>query len=209
MTNDKTAEKSNYHHGDLRRVLIVSTADLIEVKGVNGFSVREVARQAGVSHSAPAHHFGDLRGLLTAVAIDGFDQLSKSLTQSIQKTKDPEQQLRQLGRTYVRVGLSLPGHFAVMFREDCIHHNNEELIRSGIESFNLLLETTIRFQDTYDLNLNTHMTAKLLWVTAQGLVSLHHGVPHLDEIQGEPATEPETTIDDLFTIQLNGLRPKK
>src|SRR3954451_6173243 len=63
---------SSYHHGNLRRVLLDTALEAIATDGVAALSLRDVARRAGVSHAAPAHHFGDKRGLLTAIAIEGF-----------------------------------------------------------------------------------------------------------------------------------------
>ena len=61
-----------YHHGDLREALLAAAEAELAERGIEGFSLRGVAKRAGVSHAAPAHHFGDARGLLTALAADGF-----------------------------------------------------------------------------------------------------------------------------------------
>jgi AcrR family transcriptional regulator len=68
-----------YHHGDLRQALIDATEQILTERGMEGFSMREAARRAGVSPAAPAHHFGDARGLLTAVAIGAFLDLQHAL----------------------------------------------------------------------------------------------------------------------------------
>ena len=67
-----TARHDGYHHGDLRAALLAAGEEVLEESGVAGFSLRHVARRVGVSHSAPAHHFGDAQGLLAALATDGF-----------------------------------------------------------------------------------------------------------------------------------------
>ena len=67
MTAGKAA-RSRYHHGDLRAALIEAGAAILAERGIEGFSLRECARRAAVSPAAPAHHFGDSRGLLTAIA---------------------------------------------------------------------------------------------------------------------------------------------
>ena len=56
---------SEYHHGDLPAALRAAAVDLIQERGPAKFSLREVARRAGVSYAAPSHHFGDARGLLS------------------------------------------------------------------------------------------------------------------------------------------------
>ncbi len=67
-----------YHHGDLRRALLAAALEAIEESGPAALSLRDLARRAGVSHAAPAHHFGDKAGLLTALAAEGFDLLADS-----------------------------------------------------------------------------------------------------------------------------------
>ena len=66
---------NRYHHGDLRRALLAAVDEIVQELGVEGLSLRECARRAGVSHGAPAHHFGDKRGMLTEYATDGFEKL--------------------------------------------------------------------------------------------------------------------------------------
>src|SRR5687768_10873441 len=68
-----------YHHGALRSALLSAAEALLEERGIDRFSLRETARRAGVSPAAPAHHFGDARGLLTAIATEGFQSLGDVL----------------------------------------------------------------------------------------------------------------------------------
>jgi AcrR family transcriptional regulator len=69
-------QKASYHHGQLRGALMTSALELVAETGALALSLREVARRAGVSHAAPAHHFGDKAGLLTALAAEGFDRFT-------------------------------------------------------------------------------------------------------------------------------------
>ena len=77
MTDDLPARR--YHHGDLRRTIIETAQDMLrEDKGWE-FTLREIARRAGVSHAAPYKHFPDKSALLTELAKIGFDQLAAAL----------------------------------------------------------------------------------------------------------------------------------
>src|SRR5262245_42944303 len=69
-----------YHHGDLRAAILDEAARLVAERGADRVSLRELAREAGVSHAAPAHHFTDRRGLFTALAAQGFELLAAALT---------------------------------------------------------------------------------------------------------------------------------
>jgi AcrR family transcriptional regulator len=71
--------REGYHHGALREALIEASEALLAERGLEGFSLREVARRSGVSPAAPAHHFGDADGLLAAVATQAFDGLTAAL----------------------------------------------------------------------------------------------------------------------------------
>jgi AcrR family transcriptional regulator len=64
-----------YHHGDLKAALLTAARSIVEEQGADAFTLREAARRAGVSHGAPAHHFGDKTGLLTLLAAQVMDQL--------------------------------------------------------------------------------------------------------------------------------------
>ncbi|HZD27418.1 MAG TPA: helix-turn-helix domain-containing protein, partial [Xanthobacteraceae bacterium] len=66
-----------YHHGDLRRVVVVAALEILSETQSLDFSLRELARRAGVSHNAPYKHFADKRELLAAVSAVGFEQLAK------------------------------------------------------------------------------------------------------------------------------------
>ena len=71
--------RPTYHHGDLRAVILTEAARLVAERGADRVSLRELARDAGVSHAAPAHHFTDRRGLFTALATQGFQLLAEAL----------------------------------------------------------------------------------------------------------------------------------
>ena len=128
----------SYHHGDLRQALIEATESLLAEKGAEGFSLREVARRAGVSPAAPAHHFGDASGLLTAVATLGFDGLASALREGEARGgRDPRRRLREQGRAYVAFAMRFPGRFRLMFR-DALRVDDPELQRAGNDAFSVL-----------------------------------------------------------------------
>ena len=79
MATKEPATNDRYHHGNLRAALLDSALEVLSESGVAGFSMREAARRAGVSQSAPKHHFGDARGLLGALATRAYRQLCDRL----------------------------------------------------------------------------------------------------------------------------------
>jgi AcrR family transcriptional regulator len=117
------SEDRPYHHGDLRREVLRAALEVIDESGTAGLSLRDLARRAGVSHAAPAHHFGDKAGLLTAIAAEGFDLLADALVDTRHKGGD----FYDVGATYVQFAVHHPAHFEVMFRPDLYHSTDAAL----------------------------------------------------------------------------------
>src|SRR5918995_5895636 len=112
-----------YHHGDLPRALLEAAVEAIEEVGPAALSLRDLARRAGVSHAAPAHHFGDKAGLLTAVAAQGYQLLADTLTAARQRSAD----FLEVGVAYVRFAVDHRAHFEVMFRPDLYRPDDPEV----------------------------------------------------------------------------------
>src|SRR5688500_2975476 len=106
-----------YHHGHLRQAILAAAVDALTESGPARLSLRDLARRAGVSHAAPAHHFGDKAGLLSAVAAEGYNLLADALTAAQQHTGD----FLDVGVAYVRFAIDHRAHFEVMFRPDLYH----------------------------------------------------------------------------------------
>ena len=115
---------ASYHHGNLPRTIISAALDVIAESGPSALSLRDLARRAGVSHAAPAHHFGERAGLLTAVATQGFGLLADALAEAQQQTGD----FLEMGVAYVGFAVGHPAHFAVMFRPELFRADDPELI---------------------------------------------------------------------------------
>jgi AcrR family transcriptional regulator len=112
-----------YHHGDLRRAILAAAIEAIQRDGVDSLSLRALARYAGVSHAAPAHHFGDRAGLLTALAAHGFELLADQLGEAFERTGS----FLEVGVAYVRFAVDHPAHFAVMYRPELLHDDDPAL----------------------------------------------------------------------------------
>jgi AcrR family transcriptional regulator len=118
---DGRMRRDTYHHGDLKAVILAKAAALVAERGADGISLRELAREAGVSHAAPAHHFTDRRGLFTALAAQGWLLLAEALTGARPDFVDA-------ALAYVRFALDHPGHYAVMFDRSLVNPDDPELI---------------------------------------------------------------------------------
>lgn len=134
--NAKSADRTAYHHGDLREALLNSADSLLEEEGVQGLTLRACARRAGVSHAAPKHHFADVSVLLSEVAARSFDKLTEALRSAREQTSaDPEERFIAVFRTYVAFARTCPDHFRLMFRWDAMSHDNEALRIAASRTF--------------------------------------------------------------------------
>ncbi len=112
---NRRANRPPYHHGDLRRTLIDTALELVTEEQDWTFSLREVARRAGVSHHAPYNHFPEKQDLLGAVAAVGFEKLRDGMRRAMAGIDAPEALIAVIGRTYVRLGLENPALYRLMF----------------------------------------------------------------------------------------------
>ncbi len=106
---------------DLRSTLLRSAAEVVARSGVGEVSIRELARQAGVSHAAHRYHFASRTGLLTALAAEGHRLLADRLEEAARVS------FLEVGVAYVRFARDHPGHFAVMFTPDVLDAADAEL----------------------------------------------------------------------------------
>ena len=141
----KGAAGSAYHHGDLRKALLQATEELLESSGLEGFTLREVARRVGVSHGAPAHHFGDLRGLLSEFTAQSYEDMAAAmLSQRERADADAFEQLVATGVAYVEYALAHRARFQLMFRSDRLDWTRESLVEAGAKTYGHLVECTTR-----------------------------------------------------------------
>jgi AcrR family transcriptional regulator len=147
MTDDLNSVKTarSYHHGDLRAALLAAAEALIAERGVDRFSLRETARRAGVSPAAPAHHFGDARGLLTALATDAFQKLGDAL-EAADSGGDRRAAAAAQGLAYVRFALAERAKFDLMWRYSLIDREDADYGAAAGRAF-MLLDRAMRGPD--------------------------------------------------------------
>jgi AcrR family transcriptional regulator len=109
------AQERPYHHGDLRRAIVQAALEILSETQSLEFSLRELARRAGVSHNAPYKHFADKRDLLSAVSAAGFEQLTRRMGREIAGLDSPREQLFAMLRAYLDHGVQNPALYRLMF----------------------------------------------------------------------------------------------
>ncbi|WP_026248964.1 TetR/AcrR family transcriptional regulator [Streptomyces sp. LaPpAH-108] len=166
MSSSKSASagrRSSYHHGDLRRAVLTAALDAIAAEGPAGLSLRDLARRAGVSHAAPAHHFKDRTGLLTAIAAEGFGLLAEAVREA------PD--LREAGVRYVRFAREHPAHFQVMFSPELLRADDLELTTARALAGDAL-SAVVAAVDPGDRGPDARLASVAAWSLAHGFATL-------------------------------------
>lgn len=168
--------KKPYHHVNLKQNLLDAAVALIGEVGPQGFTLREVARRAGVSHNAPYRHFRDKDDLLAGVAAQGFDRLTESMTKAMAKGRTAAERLRLAGRGYVAFALQWPRHMLVMFDTAKPAEPPPELAESAGRAFQTLLDAIADAQAEGALPKgDPHRLAIVAWSGVHGLAKLAIG----------------------------------
>lgn len=160
-------DEKPYHHGDLRSALLTAAeAELLE-KGVEAFSLRSVAKRAGVSHAAPAHHFRDANGLLTSLAALGFQEfLATQHAFEARAPDNPRDQLIAAGLGYIGFARARPALFKLMFGSQRTDYRNPAL-GSAAEAAIGHLTNQVRLVGSVQ-----PQDVAAVWATAHGLADL-------------------------------------
>lgn len=145
-----TVKTKPYHHGALRQALIAAAEASLAEGGLESFSLRAVARRAGVSHGAPAHHFGDVRGLLTAVAADAFEDLTARLEAASQEPRRADR-LKRMAITYVEFAVTQPARFDLMWRSAIFDLDNRDYRLAADRAFAVLNKAVTGSEELVDL----------------------------------------------------------
>jgi AcrR family transcriptional regulator len=202
VNDDLNSVKSGraYHHGALRPALIAAAEAVLAERGTHGFSLRETARRAGVSPAAPAHHFGDASGLLTAVAAGAFRDLGDAL-ETAQAAGGPETRIRSQGLAYVRFALANRARFDLMWRAALLNRDDPEYADAAARAFRLLDQTARGGEGEARAPIGPEIAPSIAcW-------SMVHGFARL-AIDGGFGTAPgaaETAVEELLPAVLDHL----
>ena len=168
--------KRPYHHANLKQSLLDAAVDLLAEAGPQGFTLREVARRAGVSHNAPYRHFNDKDDLLAAVAAEGFDRLTACMKAAMTEGVSAPERLRLAGRGYVEFAMGSPQRLLIMFETPPPLDPRPEFEAAGMRAFQVLLDAISAVQAEGALPQGDPQTfAVVAWAAVHGLAKLAIG----------------------------------
>jgi len=194
--------RSPRRRGPLELRLLDVTTELLADQGLEGLSLRRIARRAGVSHGAPLRHYPSLAALLSEVAARGFQMLSEAVEKAASQLAPgagPLARLAAAGRGYVELAVANPGLFALMFRPESLDAENPRLVQASAESFERLVSHVRAAQDAgWHPERDTRVLAGCMWASVHGLATLW--------ADGALALTTRASLDDLiattFTLAL-------
>ena len=170
----KIPAKPAYHHGDLARALVRSATALIQQGGPGALTLREAARQAGVSVAAPYRHFADREALLAAVLAEGFDGLTEHTDRARLKAPNALAALRAVGLAYVEFAAANPSVYRLMFGPECDKQAHPDLMIAGQRAYGVLVQAVCDAQAAGLVQPGPPEVVALAgWSICHGLASLH------------------------------------
>jgi AcrR family transcriptional regulator len=166
---------NNYHHGNLKEALISAGLEILSEKGIEGLSLRNVAKKIGVSHTAPYNHFSDKQALLAAISTAGHEQLYKVLMNTFKKSKHSSTDIMvEIAWSYLQFALDDPDKYKLMFSgalED--ERNHPGYMAISLKSISLFEEIIAFCQSKRQLaEGKVEMVAIKLWSSVHGFTTL-------------------------------------
>lgn len=176
-----------YHHGDLKNALVAAGMSILETEGLEGLSLRAIAARVGVSHAAPRNHFGTLKGLLTAIAAEGFRRHAAAMREGLAEGADRPARLEAAMRGYVRFAAENPALFALMFSPLHCMHDDPALAAAATESYGVLRDVAAGLDwDKADAPDGAMRTEWMLWSLVHGYATLAQAQLFRMKAQGRP-----------------------
>jgi AcrR family transcriptional regulator len=202
-----TVSNNSYHHGDLKKALLIAAKNLLVEKGIDALSLRSIATQVGVSHMAPYAHFKNKSELFKSVAAEGFIELSNQLEQIHKETNNnPKELVLLYGVAYIEFATQNPQLYKLMLSQthpdsnlsskSSAYTTNELILKEASKRPYVLLREGFALNETNEKRIN---------VQAQGAWALVHGVASLI-ITGQIVILPESTIKEFLGTAIQGMK---
>lgn len=191
-----------YHHGDLRAALLTGAERTLRDRGAAALSLRELARETGVSHAAPGRHFKDKQALLDALALTGFERLAQTLESADEPTRPLERRLAALARAYLGFAVDNAALLELMFARKHDPDVSEQLaaaVDRSVGSFTRLIADAQRRGEIVAGD-----PERITLAAAAGI----HGLAAFVANGSLPPDEALAGLDEHVHLLLHGLRPR-
>ncbi len=192
-------KKFKYHHGNLRDALLRAARDLLESDGVDGLSLRALAKATGVTQAAPYSHFRDKDDLLAAIAEEGFQRLALQMAEDATGASSTRQRLERLMVSYIRFAQTNKALFQIMFGRELADLKRYPTLAMTAGKSYALMSTALanRLKDGVDARFMT----VTLWSLCHGLTTL------IIEQKLDPKSFGTESIEDFVTRTVGIFQP--
>lgn len=199
-----TAPSKPYHHGNLRAELLHAAEKALEAGGSQSISLRELARELGVSHTSPKRHFADKQALLDALALSGFERFEATLGGATKnRAHSFKTRLTRLAQAYVAFALKHPALFALMFEAKHRPHAPGDLLQAVDRAFGHAPATFAEGQAKGEVVPGDPKRLSLVAIAAlQGLITISTN----GKFKG---IDLATLTEDVIERMITGFRPRK
>lgn len=193
--------KRSYHHGDLRAELLQRAEDTLRESGVDGLSLRQLARDAGVSHAAPSRHFRDKQALLDALALSGFERLAALNQEASTEGNFPERMLA-IARIYLKFAVENSELLAVMFTRKHSPDSGPDMAAAAERAFAVPMATIAEGQARGEVAAGDPIRIGLPAVAAMQGLAAFVGTGFVS------AENSDELLADTIAQLMQGLRPR-
>lgn len=212
MRSNKATPKPTrpYHHGNLVEALLAAAVEIIEKQGVERLSVREVAKQVGVSPGAPFQHFASKEALLTAVAEQAMTRLTEAAlkAEAAVEGDDHLAKVEAIGLGYLDWALANPTHFEVISSRKLINFASSSSLQTQNEAIRermdwLLKEAKARNELAPELAIDSVVLSCRAFVYGLARMAVDGHFP-----EWHPAEEPAVAAKRALRAFINRMRFK-
>ncbi|WP_159943596.1 MULTISPECIES: TetR/AcrR family transcriptional regulator [unclassified Nocardiopsis] len=189
-----------YHHGDLRAALLASAERALAERGPAALSLRELAREAGVSHAAPGRHFRDKQALLDALALTGFERLTGRLAAADASGKDARTRVYALARAYVGFAVEHEALLDLMYARKHDPEASEQVAAAVARLVDIVVRPILDGQSSGEIvGDDPEAVAMTVSATLHGFSALKSAAP---------PEEIDARLADVVRVLFEGLAPR-
>lgn len=190
-----------------RERLLGAARAVLAREGLEGLTLRAIAREAGVSHGAPLRHFPNLPALVAALSAEGYRGLMAEVGAAVSAVGGdgpaaPRRRLAAAGHGYLRFALHDPHVFGLMFRPERSDTSDPDYQAAGAASFGQLRGLVAEAQaEGWHDDVATDRLTTVLWANMHGLAQLWlHGAAQL--VAGTDDVHDLVGIDHQIVLDL-------
>ena len=202
MTELGAQSRTGYHHGELPDTLMNLALAHIAKAGTEKLSLRALAREAGVSATAPYRHFPSKQCLLAALATRGFEELYERTRKAVETDLPIEERFVKMGTAYIEFALDNPTTYQIMFGTVLADFSSyDSLHEAANRSYGLVLSQLEELIETRGLDITRDQLGGIVWSGVHGMASLL-----LNKNRDQPKSSPMRSISHMAQDPEGALR---